>query len=209
VSPKRLVLLRHGRTPWNREHRVQGQVDVELDDTGHLQAAAAAPAIAAYRPDVLWSSDLARARQTAAYVAKETGLEPVHDARLREFFLGERQGLTHDEYAALAPEEFARFRAGDLSVAPGAESSAAVAARLEEAVRELLDQVGAGGTGVAVAHGAAIRVATLHLLGLPDSALAAFRAVGNCHWVVLENHTGTIRLAGYNLAAPETVASGV
>nr|WP_253945628.1 histidine phosphatase family protein [Nocardioides sp. zg-DK7169] len=202
-----MVLLRHGRTAWNHAHRVQGQADVELDDTGHLQAAAAAPAIAAYRPEVLWSSDLARARQTAAYVAKETGLEPVHDARLREFFLGERQGLTHEEYAALAPEEFAAFRAGDLSVARGAESARAVVDRLSEALHELLGQVAPGGTGVAVAHGAAIRVATLGLLGLPDSALGAFRAVGNCHWVVLENHTGIIRLAGYNLGVAEPVPS--
>ena len=199
-APRRLVLLRHGRTPWNHELRVQGQADVELDDTGHQQAAAVAPVlVAAYSPRVLWSSDLARARQTAAYVAKESGLEPTYDPRLREFFLGERQGLTHDEYAALAPEEFAAFRAGDLSVAAGGETSAQVSGRLSEALRELLDRIEPGETAVAVAHGAAIRLVTLALLGLPDAALPAFRAIGNCRWVDLESHSGTMRLAGYNL----------
>ena len=99
ADARRLVLLRHGRTAWNAERRVQGQLEAELDDTGHRQAATAAPAIAAMRPVALWSSDSARARQTAAYVAKETGLVPTYDRRLREYFLADRQGLTHEEYA--------------------------------------------------------------------------------------------------------------
>ena len=52
---------------------------------------------------------------------------------------------------------------------------------------------------LAVAHGAAIRLVTLALLGLPDAALPAFRAIGNCRWVDLESRSGTMRLAGYNL----------
>ena len=108
TEPRRLVLLRHGQTTWNAQRRVQGQAESELDELGHRQAAAVAPVLAALQPTVLWSSDSVRARDTAAYVAKETGLEPVHDARLREYFVADRQGLTHEEYAALAPEEFAR-----------------------------------------------------------------------------------------------------
>ena len=69
MSAKHLVLLRHGQTAWNAEGRIQGQLDVEIDETGHAQAAAVAPLLAALRPTTLWSSDSVRARQTAAYVA--------------------------------------------------------------------------------------------------------------------------------------------
>ena len=52
---RRLVLLRHGQTAWNAEGRAQGHLDIGLDDLGRAQAAAVAPAVAALRPDVLWS----------------------------------------------------------------------------------------------------------------------------------------------------------
>ncbi len=200
MTAKRLVLLRHGQTAWNAARRVQGQLDVEIDDTGHRQAAATAPVIAALGPVALWSSDSARARQTAAYVAKETGLDPSYDARLREYFLAERQGVTHEEYAALAPEEFAEVRRGDFDVVPGGETAAQVSARVAAAVRELLASVGPGETAVAVSHGAAIRDAVPVLLGWPVTERAALHGLANCGWVELdEDEPGSsLRLVAYN-----------
>ncbi|HEU5038680.1 MAG TPA: histidine phosphatase family protein [Nocardioides sp.] len=199
-SSRRLVLVRHGRTPFNHERRIQGQLEVELDDTGHRQAAAVAPVIAALRPAALWSSDSARARQTAAYLAKETGLEPTYDARLREYFLAGRQGLSHAEYAELAPEEFAAFRAGDFDVVPGGENAVDVAARMVAALTDLLGSVGAGGTAVAVSHGAAIRDAVPVLLGWPVTGRAALHGLDNCAWVELEAPApgAPMRLVAYN-----------
>ncbi len=152
ADARRLILLRHGRTAWNHALRVQGQADVELDDTGHAEAAATAPAMAALRPSVLWSSDLARTRQTAAYVAKETGLEPTYDERLREFGLGERQGLTHAEYAEVAPEEFAEFRRGDFDAVRGGERTSEVRERMSAAAGDLLAAIAPGEVAVAVSH---------------------------------------------------------
>ena len=74
-----------------------------LDEVGRAQAAAVAPELAALRPVALWTSDLARARETAAYVEAATGLTAVVDARLREYDLGERTGMTMPEYAASPP----------------------------------------------------------------------------------------------------------
>ncbi|MCW2794714.1 histidine phosphatase family protein [Nocardioides sp.] len=200
---RRLVLLRHGQTAWNLELRVQGHHDVEIDDTGHRQAAAAAPLIAAYQPVALWCSDLTRARQTAAYVAKETGLEPTYDERLREYYLGERQGLTHAEYDALAPEEFETFRRGSYDVAPGAESTEQVRARMVEVLTELLASIGPGETAVAVSHGAAGKVGLAALLGWPDSVSDSLRGLGNCGWLVLEEpfSDAPLRLSAYNRKA--------
>jgi probable phosphoglycerate mutase len=200
MSARTLVLLRHGRTAWNHGLRVQGQLDVELDETGHEQAARAGVAMAGLQPGLLWCSDLARARQTAAYVAKETGLEPTYDPRLREFHLGERQGLTHAEYVALDPDGFERFRRGDYSAAPGAEPTAAVRTRMLEVLHELIGRLGAGQSAVAVSHGAAIRVAVGALLDWPDEQYQSLRGLDNCGWVVVEEHPDTdgLRLTAYN-----------
>jgi broad specificity phosphatase PhoE len=202
AESRRLILLRHGRTAWNHALRVQGQADVELDDAGHAQAAATAPAMAALRPSVLWSSDLARARQTAAYVAKETGLEPTYDARLREFALGERQGLTHVEYAEVAPGEFAEFRGGDFDAVAGGERTAEVRERMVAAAQDLLATIAPGEVAVAVSHGAAIRVAVAALLGWPDDALHSLHGLANCGWVELGAREGErLRMTAYNRVA--------
>jgi probable phosphoglycerate mutase len=201
-APRRLVLLRHGRTAWNHALRVQGQTDVELDDTGHAEAAAAAMAMADLRPTLLWSSDLTRARQTAAYVAKQTGLEATFDERLREFALGERQGLTHEEYAEAAPEEFAEFRRGDFDVVPDGEPTSAVRERMLAVTEELLDTLAPGELGVAVSHGAAIRVAVAALLGWPDDAVHSLHGLANCGWVELGRRDGEgVRMTAYNRVA--------
>ena len=201
---RRLVLLRHGRTSWNAARRVQGQLESELDETGHRQAAAVAPVIAAMGPAALWSSDSARARQTAAYVAKETGLDPVFDARLREYYLAARQGLTHEEYAAAAPEEFATFRTGDFDVVPGGESAREVSGRMVAAIEELLDSIGPGQLAVVVSHGAAIRDTVPVLLGWPVTQRAALHGLVNCGWTLLDQVAAgePCRLVAYNRRPP-------
>ncbi|MEP9361436.1 histidine phosphatase family protein [Nocardioides sp. CN2-186] len=203
MSAKRLLLLRHGQTAWNKAGRVQGQLDAELDDTGRRQAAETAPVIAAMGPVALWSSDSLRARDTAAYVAKECGLDPTYDARLREYYLAERQGLTHTEYAELAPEEFAAFRRGDFDVVPGGETAVEVSARVRAALLELLASIGPGELAVAVSHGAAIRDAVPVLLGWPVTERAVLHGLGNCGWVELDQEEAgaPLRMRAYNRVA--------
>lgn len=197
---RRVVLLRHGRTSWNAVHRVQGQAESELDDLGRRQAADAARVLARLEPAALHSSDSLRARQTAGFLAEVAGLEVRPDPRLREYFLAERQGLTHAEYAALAPEEFEEFRRGNFDVVPGGESAEEVAARMVEAVADLLAAVPDGGLGVAVSHGAAIRDAVPALVGWPVTERAVLRGLDNCAWVVLDalEPGAPLRLTAYN-----------
>jgi broad specificity phosphatase PhoE len=198
-----LVLLRHGRTAWNHEGRVQGHLDAELDDSGHEQAAAAAEVLALLDPKVIWSSDLVRARDTAGYLASRTGLEPTYDARLREYNLGERQGITRAEFEAIAPEEFALFRQGYYDDTPGAESTAEVRERMLAALGDVLARLGPTDTGVVVGHGAAIRVAVGALLGWPEDQFRSLGVLANCGWLVLAPHplTDVLRLAAYNRTA--------
>jgi broad specificity phosphatase PhoE len=203
VTGRRLVLLRHGRTAWNHAKRVQGQLDSELDDVGRAQAEAAAVAMAKLGPTLLWSSDLARAHATAVAVASATGLELVLDARLREFSLGERQGLTHEEYAAADPVEFEQFRRGYYDAAPSAEPITEVRARMHAVLLDLLAALGPGETGVAVSHGAALRVAVGALLGWPDDQFHTLRGLDNAAWVIIDEHpeAAELRLGAYNQTA--------
>ncbi|ANH40261.1 Glucosyl-3-phosphoglycerate phosphatase [Nocardioides dokdonensis FR1436] len=198
-----LVLLRHGQTASNRTGRIQGQLDVDLDDTGRDQAERTAPVVAALAPDLVWCSDLVRARSTVAPVLRALGRAPAsatYDARLREFHLGERQGISHEEYRALDAEEFTAFRAGHYDVVPGAEKAAEVRMRMAEALGELLAATPAGGTALAVSHGAAIRVATGALLGWPEEQFRTLHGLGNCGWAVFREHPedGELRLEAYH-----------
>lgn len=200
---RRLVLLRHGRTEWNAAHRIQGQLDPGLDDTGRAEAGAVAPVVAALEPAVLWSSDLARARETAEQVAAASGLDPTYDERLREFDLGERQGLTHAEYERLAPEEFARFRAGDWDEVPGAEHPETAAKRYVAALHDVVATLGPGETGVVVSHGAVTRTGLVAFLGWPLEVARDLHALGNCARVELHEHAAARwALAAYNLPTP-------
>lgn len=198
---RRLVVLRHGRTAWNAAGRAQGHADVALDGLGHAQASAAAPYLASLGPVALWSSDLARARQTCGYVEEATGLTARTDPRLREFDVGLRQGLTIPEFAERHPEEHASWARGDdQHRVEGAESAADVRARLVPALQDALAALGPGETGVVVTHGAGLKVGVVGLLGWPDELASALRGVDNCGWVTVEEtaFAAGLRMAGYN-----------
>jgi len=199
-----LLLLRHGQTAWNLERRIQGQLDSGLDETGHAQSRAAAKEIARHHPVLLWSSDLTRGRDTAAYVAEACGLEVVTDARLREYHLGSLQSRTYADIAETMPEVFASFRRGDFE-APDGESTVEVGARMAAALRELLEATPAGRLSVAVSHGAAIRVGLAELMGWGAPLGLTLGALGNCSWAVLTElePDGQLRLTSYNREAVE------
>jgi broad specificity phosphatase PhoE len=204
---RRLVLLRHGQTEWNSLGRAQGHADISLDATGHAQAAAAAPYLAAMRPVRIWSSDLARARETAKYLAEATGLEVATDPRLREYDVGVRSGLTREEFEQRHPREYAAWLAHDESLlVEGEETAEQVRARMHPALTECLDALGPGQTGIVVTHGACLRVGLLALLGWPPETSRSIRGMDNCGWAVLGEHDvfGNLRLVSFN----ETAAVG-
>jgi broad specificity phosphatase PhoE len=119
-----ILLVRHGETFWNRERRIQGQRESELTPLGELQAAGVADLVADLigrepEPFRLISSPSGRARQTAAIIARATGLSIEVDARLAEICCGAWEGLLYDEVSARHAEHFARQW---LYGAPGGET---------------------------------------------------------------------------------------
>jgi probable phosphoglycerate mutase len=207
VTGRRLLLVRHGRTAWNRIGRAQGHADVGLDVVGHEQAAAVAPYLASLRPAALWSSDLIRARQTCAYLERATGLSAKLDDRLREFDVGARQGMTSAEFEASFPEAYRAWRAGDDMVrVPGSETTVEVAERMVPALLESLASLAAGESGIVVTHGACLKVGLLGLLGWPQVQAESLPGVGNCAWATLceVQHGGRVRLESYNVGVGPT-----
>jgi len=204
-GPRRLVLLRHGRTAWNAERRWQGHADVPLDAVGEAQAGKAAAALAEMEPALLWSSDLVRARQTAEAVGVATGLAVHTDARLREFDVVDRAGLTLEEYAAAHPEEHGVLRRSGFGSVPGGEPLDQVADRTRAALREVVDLLGPGETGVVVVHGGSGKLAVLELLGWPHDLYPSIAGLRNCAWAELEESgpDGGLRLSRWNAVAPE------
>lgn len=108
-----IFLIRHGETAWNAERRLQGHLDIPLNEEGRRQAAALARALAGKAVHMIFSSDLSRAASTARAVAERHGL-PLHtDAALRERCFGAFEGLLYDELEAQFPEAYAQWRVRD------------------------------------------------------------------------------------------------
>lgn len=204
MSLRRLVLLRHGRTVWNAEHRMQGRLDPDLDDEGRLQARAAAPLVADYAPVVLVSSDQTRAWRTAEFVAKATDLVPRAEPRLRETSVGEWEGLTGPEVEARWPGGLESWRSDPGWAPPGGESRVDVATRARPAVDDLVAELAGEpdpATAVLVAHGGAIIALTASVLGWPVEAWPSLSPLGNCRWAVIEHRVDRWRLVGWGRGA--------
>ena len=205
---RRLVLWRHGRTAWNELGRVQGGTDIALDDVGRRQAREAAARLASLGPCSIVSSDLSRAAETAAALGSLCGLDVRLDPRLREMSFGIREGLTHQEAFDRHPEEMAAFAEDPSLILPGAESYEQVGERVAAAIDEAEATVPPEGTGVVVAHGAALRVGICHWLGFPQALWPRFSGFSNCSWAVLEERRRGWCIAEWNAGSlPEPVLS--
>lgn len=153
-----LLLIRHGETAWNAEHRIQGQLDIPLSQLGMLQSGLLADALSREKIDAVYSSELSRAWLTAAPVAERHGLDVVAEPRLRERSFGYFEGLTLDEIAERHPEDFARWRARDPAwQLDGGESGQQLIDRVLEAVTEIAVRH-AGRTVVLISHGGVLDV---------------------------------------------------
>jgi glucosyl-3-phosphoglycerate phosphatase len=200
----RVVLLRHGRTAWNAEHRMQGRLDPPLDETGQAQALETAPVVAGFAPVTLICSDQARAMQTALAVGEAAGLEPRKESRLRETDVGEWQGLVDVEVDAGWPGDRDRWRTEPTFAPPGGESRVEAAERALPVLHELVGSPAPGtrgDTAVLVAHGGVIAALTCAFLGWPIELWPSLGPLGNCRWSMLEFRPDRWRLTQWGAGA--------
>lgn len=154
-----LLVIRHGETAWNAEHRIQGHLDIPLSATGVRQAARLADRLTSERIDAVYSSELARAWLTAVPLADRLGLEVVPEPRLRERCFGIFEGLTLDEIAVQHPEAFRRWRARDPEWAmQRGETGQQLIDRVLEALHDIAGRH-RGETVALVTHGGVLDVA--------------------------------------------------
>lgn len=174
----RLVLIRHGQSEWNSQHRVQGQSGSGLTERGRLQAEGTATWVAATHPTArLVTSDLQRCRETAAPIAAGLGVDAIEDPLVRERSFGRWEGMTLDEIEAGDPDLWGRWRNGqDVVREVGGESGADLAARVSAAFVAHADATGEDDTVVVVTHGGPVWHGMHALLALPGATLGG---VGN------------------------------
>jgi probable phosphoglycerate mutase len=167
TSMTELILIRHGETDWNLQHRFQGQIDVPLNARGLAQAQRLAERLAGEAIDAIACSDLQRARQTASPAAQRLSLEPDAVPGLREQGFGVLEGLALHEILQQHPLEWERWRRHDPDYAlPGGENVRSFHARVVAAVLAL----GASHPQrriAAVTHGGALDMIYRTALGLP------------------------------------------
>lgn len=93
----RFYIFRHGETSWNKEGRLQGHIDIPLTETGRRQALSLVPILREKKIEAILTSDLSRAKETAEIIAANLTVPVIADAKLREVFLGEAQGMLVSE----------------------------------------------------------------------------------------------------------------
>lgn len=137
-EPTITVMLRHGQTPMSVQKRYAGRSDVPLTDLGVRQAVAAAKRLASAGLDVIVTSPLRRAVQTAEEVAAATGAPVVADAGFRETDFGAWEGLTFAEVRERWSAELAAWLADPAVAPPGGESFTEVSERVTAALHRVL-----------------------------------------------------------------------
>jgi probable phosphoglycerate mutase len=169
-----LCIVRHGETAWNAEHRVQGQLDIPLNEIGLRQAQTVAGRLKEERFDAIYSSDLVRARQTADPISNFLSIKILLEKDLRERHYGIFERLTYAEVKVRYPEDYARFEARDPEYAfRTGESLRDFSARSIKIITAIADRH-KGQSVLVVTHGGVLDKLYRFITGLPLSAQRDF-----------------------------------
>lgn len=197
MEATRIIAVRHGETAWNVDTRIQGQLDIPLNDKGRWQAERLARALAEEPIGAVYASDLGRAHDTARAVGHVLGLPVATDPGLRERAFGDFQGKTFAEIEAGWPDDALRWRRRDPEYVPlgGGESLIAFRDRVVAAAHAIAARH-VGELIVMVGHGGVLDVLYRHAtgqeLGAPRSWLLGNAAINRLLWT-----PGALSLVGW------------
>lgn len=191
------MLIRHGQSTWNREHRIQGQLDPPLSNEGRRQAELVGRRLSGRSFAGFYSSDLKRAFETAELIGTAIGARPQSETSLREIFLGDWEGLRTEEIAERFPEAWARWvEEPDWDVVPGGEGAALFDARVAGALDDIFRRH-AHGDVLVVTHGGVIQVALHRIVGRPSRGLFPFK-IQNASISLIEKRERRMVIGGVN-----------
>lgn len=213
----RVILVRHGRTRYNLAHRIQGMINIPLDEHGKWQARETGKALRALYVDspeakrkglrqFVVASDLTRAAQTAHAFADPIGVQVHLDKRIRERYFGGWEGVSVEERAAKWPEDRGEWNIGEgPEIRHGAEAKVHVGQRGGEALNDWVRSVDSHTDLYYFSHGSHIASVVAYLLGKgTDGIYDNIDGLRNAFWAILRpayHDDGTYRwhLEAYNL----------
>jgi len=164
-----VLLIRHGQSRGNAERRFGGHTATPLSARGHRQAELTARTLKSESLTAIYSSDLARAIETARPLSKLTGLQVHSTNAFRERSVGVMEGLTFEAAAQQHPEQYAALLRRDFEhVLTGGESYRQLLDRAREKLDEIIEQ-NRGGKIAVFSHTGTICILALHLMGALDS----------------------------------------
>lgn len=186
----KVILVRHGETDWNQERRFQGQSDPELNENGEIQAQEAAALLSGENIDLVFSSDMIRARATAAVIAGLHHAPVIIDSSLREMNFGDWEGRTFADVKNRYPELLNKWLENSFETRiPGGETAEEVNSRVIKAWANISAAASERDTVAVVAHGGSLRLLLCHLTGIDSSRHWDF-IIGHGEAVVLIKNGG-------------------
>ena len=193
----RLILVRHGRTSWNVQGRVQGGGG--LDEVGRAQVAALTQRLVDEPITAVYASPAWRTRQTAQPLADALGLRLRRRRLLRDLDYGRYAGAFVADVMREAPDLFHRWRTEPHTVTfDGGENLAALRVRIERFIRDMAAAHPAG-TVFTATHDSPVRMAVSIAHGLPDSShREEWIKTAYASMTTLEVEDGEVRIASHN-----------
>ena len=182
VNATNVLLIRHGQSKGNAERRFGGHTATPLSARGHKQAEVTARILKSESITAIYSSDLARAIETAKPLAKMTGLPVNGTSAFRERDVGVMEGLTFEDAAQQHPEQYAALLRRDFDyVLSGGESYRQLLDRARQKLDEIIEEH-RGGRIAVFSHTGTICILALHLMGALDAPelKPVWISSGNC-----------------------------
>lgn len=203
-----LILVRHGETHANHDGIFAGWTDVELRNKGREQAHKTAQYIAeSYKVDRIYASDLKRANETGAIIARYTHAPMETDMKLREVFGGIWEGVKFDELVARYPDEYGVWLHDiGMSHCPEGESVQQMAMRVYAALKQIVSQ-NEGSTIVIATHATCIRAMQCVVTGTPFEKMKDIPWVSNASvtQINVENGEWSLAVVGYDAHLGELI----
>ena len=200
---RKILLVRHGLTDWNYNNRFQGRTDVPLNEAGLAQAEKAARRIEGWPVDVVYSSPLTRARQTADIIAARLRKNPIIIDDLMEIHFGSWEGLSFRESLEKKDDSLLKWLADPFfHTPPGAEEWDSIRQRAERVANFVLES--GHKHVVIVSHGGIIRALLVVFLGLDPHTVWKIRS-SNCSLtgIELREHETSLAFANDDLHLKE------
>ncbi|MFW6278643.1 MAG: alpha-ribazole phosphatase [Bacillota bacterium] len=161
-----LIIIRHGETDWNKQHKYQGQQDIDLNQQGYQQARQTGSYLASRKIDALYSSDLKRAYHTAQKINQYQELEIQCQKKLREMDFGTWEGLTYQEIKEKNPQLLAEWNRDPAKInPPRGENLQIVQQRAKKCFQEIIAD-NEGKKVLIVSHGGVIKVFLATILNM-------------------------------------------